>query len=154
MPKYVTPEGLEKLKKEIEELKTTKRQEVAERLRRAIAHGDLSENFDYADAKDEQVMLEAKIAELEAQIRESQVVLRAADLGRVQIGSTVEVEVDGDPMTFCIVTAQEADPAQGKISVESPIGAALLGKKKGDKVKVETPGGVLQYDIVNIMPRV
>ena len=150
MTKYVTRQGLEKLKKEIEYLKTTKRDELAERLQKAIAQGDLSENFDYSDAKDQQAMLEGKIKELEEQVRECHIVEETTQYDTVQIGSAVEVENKGEKLIFTVVTAQEADPLQGKISVESPIGEALMGKKKGETAAVETPDGSTQYKILTI----
>lgn len=150
MTKYITKEGLEKLKKELEYLKTTKQKEISERLRKAIAFGDLSENFDYADAKDEQAMLLAKIAELEGQIREAIVVSETAKSGRVQVGSRVEVESSGGKLTFTIVTVNEANPLEGKISLESPIGACLLGKKVGDKCAATLPAGPTDYKILSI----
>ena len=149
MAKFITKEGLEELKKELEYLRTAKQKEVAERLRRAIAHGDLSENFEYADAKDEQAMLQAKIAELQEEIRESRVVGETATSDRVRIGSTVHLEGSG-MQTFKIVAANEADPSQRKISAESPLGASLLGKKVGESVECETPGGKLKCKIVRI----
>ena len=150
MPKYITNEGLKKLQKELDYLKTTKREELAERLQKAIAQGDLSENFDYTDAKEQQAMLEGKIGEIEDQIRESQIVSDTQQTVEVQIGSTVEVENGSEKFTFTVVTAQDADPFQGKISAESPIGEALLGKRKGDSAQVEIPDGVTQYKILNI----
>jgi transcription elongation factor GreA len=150
MTKYITLEGLEKLKKEVEYLRTTKREELADRLQKAIAQGDLSENFDYSDAKEEQAMLQGKIAQLEEQIRESQVVTKTTQSDKVQIGSQVEAETQGEILIFTIVTAQEADPLQGKISVESPTGEALLNKKKGEKAVVSTPGGSVEYKILTI----
>ena len=150
MPKYITQEGLEKLKKEIEYLKTTKRDELADRLQKAIAQGDLSENFDYSDAKEQQAMLEGKIKELEDQVREAQIVQKTTQSDVVQIGSAVEVENEGEKLTFVVVTARDADPLQGKISVESPIGETLMGKKKGEIATVETPDGSMQYKILTI----
>ena len=150
MPKYITQEGLEKLKKEIEYLKTTKRDELADRLQKAIAQGDLSENFDYSDAKEQQAMLEGKIKELEDQVREAQIVQKTTQSDVIQIGSAVEVENEGEKLTFVVVTARDADPLQGKISVESPIGETLMGKKKGEIATVETPDGSMQYKILTI----
>ena len=150
MTKYVTREGLEKLQKELDYLKTTKREELAERLQKAIAQGDLSENFDYTDAKEQQVMLEGKIGELEDHILESQIVSDTQQTNEVQVGSTVGLENGAEKLTFTVVTAQDADPLQGKISAESPMGEALLGRKKGDKIQVETPDGAIQYKILNI----
>ena len=150
MPKYITQEGLEKLKKEIEYLKTTKRDELADRLQKAIAQGDLSENFDYSDAKEQQAMLEGKIKELEDQVREAQIVQKTTQSDVIQIGSAVEVESEGEKLTFVVVTARDADPLQGKISVESPIGETLMGKKKGEIATVETPDGSMKYKILTI----
>ena len=150
MAKFVTQEGLEKLKEELEYLKTTKQKELAERLRKAIAFGDLSENFEYADAKDEQIMLQTRVAELEEEIREAKVVEKGSKSGKVQVGSTVHVEEGNAKMAFTIVTGKEANPLEGKISAESPIGSSLLGKKAGDKAEVETPSGTVYYRIITI----
>ena len=152
MSKFVTAEGLEKLKKELEYLKTTKQKELSERLRKAIAFGDLSENFDYHDAKEQQEMLQRRIAELEEEIHEAKVVDPPAGGGKsdkVQIGSTVMVG-GFNPQIFKIVTASEADPLEGKISAESPIGSSILGKKVGDVVQCETPDGNRECKIVKI----
>jgi len=146
----VTKEGLEKMKEELEYLKTTKQKELSERLRKAIAFGDLSENFEYSDAKDAQAMLQAKIAELGDEIRDAKVVENGSGSDKVQIGSTVEVDAAGSKMTLTIVTANEADPVAGKISAESPIGACLLGKKVGEKCTAELPAGPMEYKILKI----
>jgi len=150
MSKFVTIEGLEKLKKELEYLKTTKQKELAERLRKAIAFGDLSENFDYHDAKEQQEMLQRRIAELEEEIHEAKVVESNGQYDVVQVGSLVEVEVGKEKMSYAIVTAQEANPLEGKISAESPIGSCLLGKKVGDTAQCETPSGKMKCKILNI----
>ena len=152
MSQYITKEGFEKLKEELEYLKTVQQKEITERLRKAISYGDLSENFDYADAREQQTMLLAKIAELEEQIREAKIVAKEAKSDKIQIGSTVEVESSGSKFTFTVVTAQEANPSEGKISVESPIGGALFGKKEGEKAGVQTPCGAMQYIIRRIIP--
>ncbi len=150
MATYITKEGLKKLEGELEELKTTKRQDIAARLRKAISFGDLSENFDYHNAKEEQEMLERKIVEVGEKIRTAKVVEKADGTGAVQIGSTVELKHGSENIIYTIVTAPEADPLSGKISAESPIGSALLSKKKGDKVEIETPNGSMQYQVVRI----
>ncbi|MCP6726712.1 MAG: transcription elongation factor GreA [Patescibacteria group bacterium] len=150
MATYITKEGLKKLEEELKELKTTKRQEIAARLRKAISFGDLSENFDYHNAKEEQEMLERKIIEIGEKIHTSEVVGKSTGNGAVQIGSNVELKDGTENITYTIVTALEADPMSGKISVESPIGSALLLKKKGDKVKIETPNGSIDYLVVKI----
>ena len=138
------------MKEELEYLKTTKQKELSERLRKAIAFGDLSENFDYSDAKEAQTMLQAKIIELADEIHEAKVVEKNSGSDRVQIGSTVEVDAAGSKLTFTIVTGNEADPLQGKISDESPIGECLLGKKVGEKCTAELPAGPMEYKIVRI----
>lgn len=138
------------MKEELEYLKTTKQKELAERLRKAIAFGDLSENFEYSDAKEAQAMLQAKVAELKEQIASSQIVSDNGKSDKVQIGSTVEVDASGSKMTLTIVTANEADPAAGKISAESPIGACLIGKKVGEKCTAELPTGPMEYKILKI----
>ena len=150
MAKLTTKEGLEKLKEELEYLKTKKQKEVAERLRRAIAFGDLSENFEYADAKEEQAMLQAKIADLGVEILETKVAEDNEKSDKVQIGSTVDVVAAGSKMTLTIVTAAEADPVAGKVSAESPIAACLIGKKVGEKCTAELPAGPMEYTILRI----
>jgi transcription elongation factor GreA len=150
MAKFVTKEGLEKMKEELEYLKTTKQKELADRLRKAIAFGDLSENFEYSDAKEAQVMLHARISELGNEIFEAKVVEGGGSLGVVQIGCTVEVDAAGSKMKFSIVTANEADPMAGKISAESPIGECLIGKKVGDTCPAELPAGPVNYKILQI----
>ncbi|MDP3900948.1 MAG: transcription elongation factor GreA [bacterium] len=147
---YITKQGLEKLKQELEELKTTKRRELAERLRKAIAMGDLSENFDYKDAKEQQEFLERRIAELSREVSESQVVEKAGAGSGVRVGSGVTVESEGIKMTFAIVGAAEADSLHGKLSVYSPMGKALVGRKEGDAVEVDTPGGKTSYRILEV----
>jgi transcription elongation factor GreA len=146
MPKDVilTPEGLEKLKAELEELTTTKRREVAERIKDAREYGDISENSEYDDAKNEQAMLESRIAALEEKLR-SAVVVDASELTNdvVQVGSIVKVK-DGDSgksETYTIVGSAEANPAERKLSNESPVGRALIGHKAKEKVKVQLPNG-------------
>jgi len=152
MSTYITQQGLEKLKEELKYLKTVQQKEITERLRKAISYGDLSENFDYADAREQQTMLLAKIAELEGQIREAKIVAKTAKSDKVQIGSFVEVESSGAKFFFTVVTAQEANPSEGKISVESPIGGALFGKRQGEKAEVQTPNGTMKYTILKIVP--
>ncbi|HEV2812336.1 MAG TPA: transcription elongation factor GreA [Solirubrobacteraceae bacterium] len=146
MPKDVilTPEGLEKLKAELEELTTTKRREVAERIKDAREYGDISENSEYDDAKNEQAMLESRIAALEEKLR-SATVVDASELSNdvVQVGSQVKVK-DGDSgksETYMIVGSAEANPSEKKLSNESPVGRALLGHKAKDKVTVQLPNG-------------
>jgi transcription elongation factor GreA len=139
----LTPEGLENLKKEIEYLSTTKRREVAERIKEAREFGDISENSEYDDAKNEQAMLEARIATLEDKLRSASVI-DAKELSPdvVRVGSQVQVKDDkGKQLTYTIVGSTEADPSANRLSNESPVGKALVGRKKGDNVKVLLPSG-------------
>jgi len=144
MPKDVilTPEGLENLKAELEELSTTRRAEVAERIKEAREFGDISENSEYDDAKNEQAMLETRIAQLEEKIRSASVVDPGeVDTEVVQVGNAVQVQFDdGKEQTFTIVGSAEAKPP-AKLSNESPIGKALLGHRKGDAIEVSLPNG-------------
>jgi transcription elongation factor GreA len=140
----LTPEGLDKLKAEIEYLSTDKRREVAERIKEAREFGDISENSEYDDAKNEQAMLEARIASLEDKLR-SATVIDASELDSnvVRVGSLVSVkdEGSGKSLKYTIVGSTEADPSQNRLSNESPVGKALLGRKKNDSVKVQLPNG-------------
>jgi transcription elongation factor GreA len=140
----ITPDGLEKLKQELEELQTTKRREVAERIKEAREFGDISENSEYDDAKNEQAMLEQRIAQLEDRLRRSKVVdEKGVDTSVVGVGVRVHVkdQKSGDSRKFNIVGSAEADPTEEKLSNESPIGKALVGHKKGEVVTVDTPRG-------------
>jgi transcription elongation factor GreA len=150
MANYITKEGLEKLEQELEYLVNTKRREIAERIRHAASYGDLSENFAYSSAKEEQGMTEQKIAELQDTIRSSLVVEKAASTGKVQLGSVVVVKTNSAKLTFTITGPQEADPMQGKLSAESPLGKLLVGKKKGDSFELKAPGAVIKYMILDI----
>src|SRR3954471_11761733 len=133
----LTPEGLEKLKQEIEYLSTTKRREVAERIKEAREFGDISENSEYDDAKNEQAMLESRIATLEDKLRSASVI-DASELSSdvVRVGSVVEVEDERGTHQYTIVGSTEADPGSSRLSNESPVGKALLGHKVGDQVMV------------------
>ena len=140
----ITPEGLEKLKEEIEHLSTTKRREVAERIKEAREFGDIAENSEYDDAKNEQAMLEQRISQLEEKLRRSKVVDdKRVDTGVVGVGVRVHVkdQKSGDSRKFQIVGSAEADPLTEKLSNESPIGKALVGHKKGEVVTVDVPRG-------------
>jgi len=146
MPRDVvlTPEGFEKLKSEIDHLRTAKRREVAERIKEAREFGDISENAEYDHAKNEQAMLEARIAQLEEKLRSATVIDRKdVEAGVVSIGSKVRVkdQKSGQSLAFHIVGSAEADPSEDKLSNESPVGAALLGHKRGDIVSVAVPRG-------------
>ena len=148
---YVTEQGLEDMKKELEYLQTEKRPEVIEALKEARALGDLSENAEYDAARSEQAEVETKIASLTAMI-ENAVVIGAADTDEVSIGNTVEVEYVGDHEqdTYTIVGSTEADPFENKISNQSPIAQAIMGKKVGDIAKVASPNGEYEVKILNI----
>lgn len=149
--RVLTEEGYKKLVDELEERKTTVRQRIAQAIKEAKEQGDLSENAEYSEARREQNENEARVAELEAQIKVSTVAKAAGKKGTVQLGSRVTVEAAGGrEMTFEIVGSNEADPTQGKISNESPLGKAFLGHSKGDQVSVETPGGSAEYSIVSV----
>ncbi|MBI2097146.1 MAG: transcription elongation factor GreA [Candidatus Sungbacteria bacterium] len=151
MSQYLSPEGLEKLKNELNELKTTTRKDIAERIESAKALGDLSENAEYQEAKDAQSQNEARIAELEDILREAVLISENHRTDIVDIGSTVMVEAgDAAKVSYTIVGSEEADPLGGKISNESPLGKAFLGKKIGEQVSVRTPGGVQDYTIRSI----
>lgn len=149
----VTKEGLKKLELELEELKTIKRKEVAEKIKTARGFGDLSENSEYDEAKNEQAIVEGRIAELEAQLKNVRV-LDESELGteNVHIGSIVTVHFKGKKtdVTYEIVGSTEANPLGGRISDESPIGKGLIGHAVGDTVEVETPGGEITLTIKKI----
>ncbi len=140
----LTPEGLDKLKAEIEYLSNDKRREVAERIKEAREFGDISENSEYDDAKNEQAMLEARIASLEDKLRSASVI-DASELSSdvVRVGSQVSVkdEGSGKSLQYTIVGSTEANPSENRLSNESPVGKGLLGRKKGDSVKVTLPNG-------------
>ncbi len=149
----LTEEGLKKLEEKLEYLKSVRRLEVADRLKAAIALGDLSENSEYDDAKNEQAFIEGEILTLENQIRNSELI-KADDTNKsvVHLGNTVvikDLEFDEDE-TYTIVGSTEADTTEGKISNESPVGAAILGKTVGTIVQVKVPAGVLEYKIIEI----
>lgn len=151
----VTKEGLKKLKEEYEELKTVKRKEIAERLKEAISYGDLSENAEYEEAKNEQAFMEGRILDLERKIKKARIISEKHDRKArvVEIGCQVQVLEKGgrgDPETYTIVGSTEANPLEQRISNESPIGKALLGRMRGEVVEVQAPGGRYKYEIVKI----
>lgn len=146
----ISQEGYDKLKKELECLSTKRRLEIAQRIEKAKELGDLSENAEYAEAKDEQAFNEGRVAELTALLKNVTVVLNNNGKETAGMGSTVAVLVNGNEKSYTIVSFNEADPANGKISNESPLGNAFLDKKKGDTVVVETPGGRIEYKILEI----
>jgi len=150
----LTPDGLKKLEEELENLKSVKRREVAERIKIAIGYGDISENSEYEDAKNEQAFIEGRIITLEKMLRNARIINSdELDPEIVNIGSTVVVEdlEFGDTMEFTIVGSAESDPNENKISNESPVGKAIIGRRKGDVVEVSVPAGnIIQYKILDI----
>lgn len=150
---FLTPEGLKNLEEELEHLKSVKRREVAERIKEAISFGDLSENSEYEEAKNEQAFIEGRIITLEKMLRNARVISQEdLDQGVVNVGTTVKLKdlEYGDVVDYTIVGSAESDPANNKISNESPVGQALLGKSKGSVVDVQVPAGVIQYEILDI----
>ena len=150
---FFTPEGLEKIENEIEYLKTVRRKEVSERIKVALGYGDLSENSEYDEAKNEQAQVEERIAKLEMMVRNAKII-DEKDLNTdvVNIGSNVKVrELDTmEEDEYTIVGSAEADPLEGKISNESPVGSKLIGNRVGDVVEVEVPDGIIKYEIYGI----
>ena len=150
---FFTPEGLEKIENEIEYLKIVRRKEVSERIKVALGYGDLSENSEYDEAKNEQAQVEERIAKLEMMVRNAKII-DEKDLNTdvVNIGSSVKVrELDTmEEDEYTIVGSAEADPLEGKISNESPVGSKLIGNRVGDVVEVEVPDGIIKYEICGI----
>ncbi|HEU4672260.1 MAG TPA: transcription elongation factor GreA [Candidatus Limnocylindrales bacterium] len=146
-PTYVSRDYLEKLRTELDEMVNVRRAEVAQRIHDAKEHGDLTENAEYEDAKNEQAFVEGRIQTIEALIKNATIIDENHGSDHVQIGSTVSVEGPDGKETFQIVGSAEARPGDGKISNESPVGRALLGKKKGEKVVVRVPAGDFSYTI-------
>lgn len=154
-PVVLSPEGLQQLQEELDYLRNVKRKEVAERLKEARSYGDLSENSEYDDARNEQAFVEGRIAMLENTLRNA-VIMDApedeAEAGKIRLGSTVVLKdlEYGDLLEYTIVGTVEADPAKNKISNESPVGKAIMGKTKGEVVVVEAPAGRIEYEIVDV----
>ena len=147
---YLTAEGEAKLQAELTDLTGPRREELSQRLRSAIQMGDLSENADYHKAKEDQAFLEGRIQELESILR-SAIIIEKKRGDVVDVGTTVTIqEGDFDPETFYMVGAKEADPRNGRISNESPIGSALMGHKAGETVEAQTPGGKMKFKILKI----
>ena len=146
----LTQEGLLKLKRELEILTTQKRKDVIERIQEAVAHGDLSENADYAQAKEEQAFIEGRIQELEEIVKNAEIIKAGGDRNMVSVGATVKVSVNGQERTYTIVGSSEANPHEGRISNESLVGSKLLGAKLHDKVEIQTPAGKAEYEVLEI----
>lgn len=147
---YLTAEGVTKLKEELDDLVANQRPKIAGRLKEAKEYGDLSENAQWDDAKDQQAFVEGRISEIENILKHSVMIEQPKDKDIVGIGSVVHVEVEDGVQEYTIVGSPEADPELGKISNESPIGKALLGCKKGDQVEVEVPQGKMTFKIKHI----
>ena len=147
---YLTKERLLQIQEELEDLKTNARIRIAERLKRAKEFGDLSENAEYTEAKEEQEQVERRIFELEEMVKNASIITQGGTKEEVQIGSTVNLQKGKTTMKYMIVGSNEARPEDGRISNESPVGKELLGKKVGDTVKAKTPSGEVQYTIVSI----
>lgn len=152
-PVYLTQEGLDKLQTELDYLRNVRRKEIAQQIAEAKAEGDLRENAGYDEAKNAQAFVEGRIRDLEAKLRNARIIDDSqTPADQVAMGRKVVVQEAGVPEkeSYVIVGSTEADPSQGRISNESPIGKALLGKKKGDKVTVTTPGGAIDFTILHI----
>lgn len=150
MSLYISPEGLQELKERLRDLKTTKRKEIAARLEYAKTLGDLSENAEYQETTEEQSLMESQISELEEMIRDAVVIKKATATSVITIGSTVIVKSAHGEETYTIVGSEEASPASGKISNESPLGKAFLGAHAGGRIEVKTPSETVFYTIVKI----
>lgn len=152
----LTKDGYDKLVSELDYLRNVKRREVADRIREAISYGDLSENSEYEDAKNEQAFVEGRIMELEEKIKYVQIIDdNQKKTASVQLGGTVVVKLcgpkaDGQQMSFTIVGSTEADPLKGRISNVSPVGMALLDHRAGEKIDISTPSGLIQYEILKV----
>lgn len=148
---FITEEGLEKLKKELNELKNIKRKEIAERIQEAKELGDLSENAEYVEAKNEQAFTEGRILEVESILKNVIIIKeKKKSSSIVEVGSKIKIKDDIETKEYVIVGSNEADPSSGKISNESPIGQAFLGKKVGDIIEIKVPQGVKKFKILAI----
>jgi transcription elongation factor GreA len=149
-PVYVSAEGLKKLEAELEELRTSKRAEVAERIHNAMEFGDFSENSELEQAKNDQAFLEGRIQSLEQMLKRAVVIDQNGHHDLVEVGSKVTVESDGERSEYVIVGSAEAAPGEGRISNESPVGRALIGHKAGETVKLTVPAGTIQMRILGV----
>lgn len=145
----LTESGITELRTELEELKS-RRNDIAERLRAAKAEGDLSENADYTAALEEQEYVEGRISEIEEILHNASVIESSNDSNVVELGNTVELQNEGNPLSYTVVDSLESDPGEGKISQDSPIGQALLGAQKGETITISTPKGDHDYTITGI----
>ena len=149
MAKYLTKEGLEKLEKELEYLEKVKRREISERIRHTASQGDLKENAGYDAAKEEQLFTEERIKELKAILAQAEVLKKEAG-NKVQIGSFVSLSSKEGKENFQIVSSEEADMLENKISIKSPLGEVLFNKEAGDRAVVDTPSGKKEYKIIKV----
>jgi transcription elongation factor GreA len=149
-PAYLSKEGLEQIRQELDELVNVRRAEIAARIHEAKEHGDITENAEYEDAKNEQAFVEGRIQALSALVKNAVVIEENHNSTHVQIGSTVTIQSKDGKESFMIVGSAEASPAEGRISNESPVGRALLGRKKGEEVTVSVPAGDSKYKILSI----
>ncbi len=149
-PAYLSKEGLEQIRQELDELVNVRRAEIAARIHEAKEHGDITENAEYEDAKNEQAFVEGRIQALSALVKNAVVIEENHNSTHVQIGSTVTIQSKDGKESFMIVGSAEASPAEGRISNESPVGRALLGHKKGEEVTVSVPAGDSKYKILSI----
>lgn len=148
---FITAEGLEKLKKELDELRNSKRREISERIQEAKELGDLSENAEYVEAKNEQAFAEGRIQEIESILKHATIIKQSKKhASQVEVGSKIKIQDEKDTKEYYIVGSNEADPAKGRISNESPIGQAFLGKKVGDIIEISVPQGNKKFKIVAI----
>ncbi len=147
---YLTKEGLEKIKKELEILETTGRKDVSQKLKKSIAYGDLSENAEYHEAKEAKEMLERKILELRGLLRQAVIISDYPSSSQIIVGSVILVSYQGKQERFKIVGAIEVDPMEGKISPDSPLGMAFMNKEEGENVEIKTPTGNKQYKILKV----
>jgi len=146
---YLSKEGLRRLQAELSHLKNIKRKEIIERIQEAKFYGDLAENAEYEAAKNEQAFVEGRILELESTLKKAKIITKS-QTDKVAIGSKVKLKSEDEEETFILVNKTEADPKEGKISYDSPLGRSLLGKGKGDMVEAQTPTGIVKYKIVEI----
>jgi transcription elongation factor GreA len=149
-PVYVSAEGLHKLEEELEHLRTARRKEIAERIHAAMEFGDYSENSELEDAKNEQAFVEGRIMTLEQMLKNAVVIDQNGHHDKVELGSKIVVEIDGERENYTVVGSAEANPAEGRISNESPVGRALLGHRSGEKVRAVVPNGVIEMKIVQV----
>ncbi|MDP2683849.1 MAG: transcription elongation factor GreA [bacterium] len=149
---FITPEGKQKITDELNELKNIKRKQISERIKEAKELGDLSENAEYTEAKNDQAFTEGRILEIESVLRRATIIRKKTSgiKSKVDVGSKVKIKDEGKTLEYDIVGSNESDPVNGKISNESPIGQAFLGKKVGDIIEIDVPNGTKQYEIVAI----